>query len=165
MYVLLTSVVYEVEPAEQILKSTFYKTRWQHFSALDALLHKHIAAREGGGSFAIQSQVEDSGNTMLLNAKDIIPRPAGGGGGGDIWTLPVVFREHLKNGGCFWHTLSCIFSAHVKIVDQGHLRSGHQVTSSDLTSYKVSTSSICYIERPTSLKLSAIDKGNNMYTI
>ena len=81
MYVLLTSVVYEMEPAEQIPKSTFYKTRWQlHFSALDALLHKHIAAREGGGSFAIQSQEEDSGNAMVLNAKDIIPRPAGVGG-------------------------------------------------------------------------------------
>ena len=35
----------------------------------------------------------------------------------------------------FWHTLSYIFSAYVvKILDPGHARSGHQVTSSDLTS-------------------------------
>ena len=101
MYVLLTSVVYEVEPAEQILKSTFYKTRWQHFSALDALLHKHIAAREGGGSFAIQSQVEDSGNAMVLNAKDIIPRPAGGGGEGIFEPSLWFFANISKTAAVF----------------------------------------------------------------
>ena len=38
----------------------------------------------------------------------------------------------------FGHTLSYIFSAYVvEIVDPGHARSGHHVTSSDLTSQKV----------------------------
>ena len=60
--------------------------------------------------------------------------------GGGVWTPPlVVFREYLKNGGAerrrFWYTLSYINSTHVvKISDQGHSRSGHQVTWSDLTS-------------------------------
>ena len=64
-------------------------------------------------------------------------RPAGGG----CWEPPPpsVFSRLSKNGGAarrrFWHTLSYIFSAHVvKISDPGHARSGHQVTSSDLTS-------------------------------
>ena len=67
-----------------------------------------------------------------------IPRRAGG----CLNTPPAVFRRYLKNGGAerrrFWHTCSCIFSAHVvKISDPGHLRSGHQVTPSDLTSEKI----------------------------
>ena len=58
-------------------------------------------------------------------------RPLGHGGGRG--------RRLSKKGGAvcrhFWHTLSYIFSAHVvKIADPGHARSGHQVTSSDLTS-------------------------------
>ena len=55
-------------------------------------------------------------------------RPAGGG----------VVENPPPSGGArrrFWHTLSYIFSAHVvKISDPGHAKSGHQVTSSDLTS-------------------------------
>ena len=47
--------------------------------------------------------------------------------------LKKVFREYR-----FWHTCVYIFSAHVvKTSDQGHSRSGHQATSSDLTSEKV----------------------------
>ena len=46
------------------------------------------------------------------------------------------FRKYLKN--TFWHTYSFIFSAYVvKMSDTGPSRSGHQVTSSDLTSEKV----------------------------
>ena len=54
------------------------------------------------------------------------------------WGAPLhVFREYLKSGR-FLHACSYIFSAHVvKISDSGHSRSGHQVTSSDLTSEKV----------------------------
>ena len=60
-------------------------------------------------------------------------------GGGRMDPPPMVFREYLKNGGAerrrFWYTLSYINSTHVvKISDQGHSRSGHQVTWSDLTS-------------------------------
>ena len=56
--------------------------------------------------------------------------------------LLQVFRRYLKNGVAecrrFWYTSSYIFSARVvKISDPGHSRSGHQVTSSDLTSEKV----------------------------
>ena len=60
-------------------------------------------------------------------------------GGGVVETPPSVFSTLSKNGGAqrrrFWYTLLYIFSAHVvKISDPGHARSGHQVTSSDLTS-------------------------------
>ena len=63
-------------------------------------------------------------------------------GGGVFTPPPQVFREYLKNGGAqrrrFWYTCSYIISAHVvKISDLGRSRSGHQVTSSDLTSEKV----------------------------
>ena len=59
---------------------------------------------------------------------------------GRLLRTPLRFFSRLsKNDGaqrrCFWHTLSYIFSAHVvEILDPGHARSGHQVTSSDLTS-------------------------------
>ena len=64
------------------------------------------------------------------------------GGGRFYAPPPQVFREYLKNGGAqrrrFWYTCSYIISAHVvKISDLGRSRSGHQVTSSDLTSEKV----------------------------
>ena len=38
----------------------------------------------------------------------------------------------------FWHTCLCIFSAHVKILEPGHSRLGHQITSSDLISERKS---------------------------
>ena len=56
---------------------------------------------------------------------------------------PQAFREYLKKNGRaasrrFWYTCLCIFSAHVvEISDPGHSRSGHQVTSIDITSEKV----------------------------
>ena len=64
------------------------------------------------------------------------------GGGAFLRPPPQVFRKYLKNGGAqrrrFWYTCSYIISAHVvKISDLGRSRSGHQVTSSDLTSEKV----------------------------
>ena len=53
---------------------------------------------------------------------------------------------------------SYIYSAHVvKSSDPGHSRSGHQVTSSDLTSEKVRMLVICYTECPITLKLPTID--------
>ena len=45
---------------------------------------------------------------------------------------PQAFRRHLKNGDegapLLCHTCSYIFSAHVKISEQGCSSSGHQVT-------------------------------------
>ena len=91
----------------------------------------------------------------------IIKHRAGGSG---IWTPPQVFRNCLKNGGAylrrFWHTSSYIFSAHVKISDPIHSRSGHQVTS-HLTSEKMNA--LSYTESPITLKLSAIDIRNSIY--
>ena len=52
---------------------------------------------------------------------------------------PPFISRLLENSGTqrrgFWHTLSCIFPAHVvRISDPGHVRAGHQVTSSEVTS-------------------------------
>ena len=67
---------------------------------------------------------------VLPEPKPLDIRPAGG-----LLRTPSVFSILSKNGGCFWHTLSYIFSAHItKMSNPGHARSGHQVTSSDLTS-------------------------------
>ena len=67
----------------------------------------------------------------------INPRPAGGGG---VWTPPPLrFFEDSKKTAArsaagFSPTLSPIFSAtFVKILTQCHVRSGHQVRSSDPT--------------------------------
>ena len=55
-------------------------------------------------------------------------------GRGDVWTS----HSGLSQISRFWLACSYTFSAHfVKISDPGHWRSGHQVTSSDLTSEKV----------------------------
>ena len=68
----------------------------------------------------------------------INPRPAGGGGGGAFERPPSGFSRIAKNGGAqrrqvFTH-LTPIFSAtFVKISTQCHVRSGHQVRSSDPT--------------------------------
>ena len=50
----------------------------------------------------------------------------------------IVERTHVDvEGRHFWHTYSSyIFSAHVQISEPGHSRSGHKITSSDLTSEK-----------------------------
>ena len=64
------------------------------------------------------------------------PRPAGGWG---VWTPPLRFFEDSENTAAlraagFSPTLTPIFSAtFVKISTQGHVRSGHQVSSSDPT--------------------------------
>ena len=59
---------------------------------------------------------------------------------GELLKALLCFSSLPENGGSaappfFWHTLSYTFSTYiVKISDPGHPRSGHQVTSSDLTS-------------------------------
>ena len=63
-------------------------------------------------------------------------------GGGSFWPPPVVFRGYLKNEteqrNQTWHTFSLInFTSVVKFLCRGHIRSGHQVESRDLTSKKV----------------------------
>ena len=88
---------------------------------------------------------------------------------------PRVFEHHLrffsqisqKRRGArrrrSWHTCSYIFSAYIlKIVDPGHSRSGHQVTSSDLTSESLNARHR-YTEWLITLKLSPIDIRNNTY--
>ena len=57
-------------------------------------------------------------------------------GGGCLDTSPQFFRIYQERRR-FLLICSHIFFAHVKIPDSGHLRSGHQVTSSALTSEKV----------------------------
>ena len=64
-------------------------------------------------------------------------RPNGG-----CWEPLCFFSRLPENSGPqrhrFWHTLSYIFSAYVvNLSDPGHTRSGHQVASSDLTSWRV----------------------------
>ena len=49
------------------------KVKWQRFSSMDALLQTHVANRDGGDSFTLQSQAEDSENgRVLIDANDII---------------------------------------------------------------------------------------------
>ena len=49
------------------------KVKWQHLSSMDALLQTHEANRDGGDSFTLQSQAEDSENgRVLIDADDII---------------------------------------------------------------------------------------------
>ena len=65
-----------------------------------------------------------------------------GGGGIILAPPPVVFRGQLENEreqrNQTWHTFSLInFKSVVKFLCQGHIRSGHQVESRDLTSKKV----------------------------
>ena len=50
--------------------------------------------------------------------------------------VPIIFREYSRQN--LWYTSAYIFPAHVgKTSDPSHLRSGHQSTSSDLTSENV----------------------------
>ena len=83
---------------------------------------------------------------------------------------PQVFREYLISGGVqrrrFWYTCLYIFSGHViKTSDPGHQRSGHQVTSSDLTPEKSLNAHFSYTGCPIPLKLSAIDIRTSIYRL
>ena len=70
------------------------------------------------------------------------PRRAGGGGRFTL-PLPHVFFTNIsktaaRSAAVFGIPVYTSFHAHViKVSDPGHSRSGHQVTSSDLTSEKV----------------------------
>ena len=55
--------------------------------------------------------------------------------GGGLLRAPLWFLGYSVFGTPP-HTSSYILSAHVKILDLGHSKSGHQVTSSDLISEK-----------------------------
>ena len=67
---------------------------------------------------------------IKLMTRAFEPRRAGGGGCLDT----LLFRRYLK----YWRTCSYILPAHfVKSSDQGHSRSGYQVTLNNLTSETV----------------------------
>ena len=86
---------------------------------------------------AWQKNFRGVASTPLARAR-VNLRPDGG------WELPSGFVQIVRKQRRAappwhtyhtWHTLPYIFSAYVvKISDPGHVRSGHQVTSSDLTS-------------------------------
>ena len=65
----------------------------------------------------------------------------------------------------FFNTCQCIFFARVvDILDIGHSRSGHQITSSDLTSEKKCNARYSYTDwPPVALTLSRVDIRNSVY--
>ena len=90
-------------------------------------------------------------------------------GGGVHICAPISFSQIAGNGGAqchqIWHSYSFILCAScVKILTQGHIRSGLQVTLSDVTSKrKLTTLTPCHSHssEPSVFKLLEVDEVNS----
>ena len=102
---------------------------------------------------------------MLFCSKRHYPRPAGGGGG--CLSTPRGFSRIAKTRrreAPLFYTLSAInYAPFLKILSPGHLGSGHQVRSSDPTSWKKLWCYSSYSSWAINIKLSGYHKTINSY--
>ena len=118
---------------------------------LSKVLDDHMDRERSKANIVIHNLPEQEGDSVTDRAeKDLAIfstminlRP--GGGGGHFGPPPLWFFEDnsktkREQRNQTWHTFSLInFTSVVKFLCRGHIRSGHQVESRDLTSKKVYT--------------------------